>query len=455
MKKRKWFLLAVILLVFIAWYNLFHKSYSNKTIAKSADIVLSIDVKRNTNTILAYFLTTPAEWNFRSILHFNKDTTFDWKSAIIIPDYIFIFHCKSQPAGAYYFILTIKNDSDFQKGLAVYDFKEASKENGQVEYYSDKLGVVLVKNNDQILISNLNSKNKELILSVADEIFNKKEYISKAALEKIVSPPNHFTIYLQQNNFLQEDAIINGNFKKGQLVVEGLLNPRKQFSFIEDSFNVCSQSLFSLAFTQPSPAVYTLLPTDIKANLSAALNFNVDSLLSTQNKKYSLDISGIKSRTDSAVSYTFDDDFNKVEKVVVNQIQEPSFNFIIYKEDSGNLFQYWKKNKNIEKDSIGDLFVSIPFVKTYAYNTNDSLSLTSYNYNRLITKEQLKCIGSLTINTNKITPNLINYLPDYGSKIITNIESVNCKVKKNNESINITLTINNKNNNKPFLLSFK
>ena len=91
MKKRKWFLLAVILLVFIAWYNLFHKSYSNKTIAKSADVVLSIDVKRNTNTILAYFLTTPAEWNFRSILHFNKDTTFDWKSAVAIPDYIFIF----------------------------------------------------------------------------------------------------------------------------------------------------------------------------------------------------------------------------------------------------------------------------------------------------------------------------------------------------------------------------
>ena len=104
MNKKKWLLVVVIILAIVAWYFLFYKTYSKTNIPKSADMVLSVDVKKNTNTLLAYYLTTPSEWDLASIFRSKKKKKESWRSALEIPDYIFVFHCKDQPAASFYSI---------------------------------------------------------------------------------------------------------------------------------------------------------------------------------------------------------------------------------------------------------------------------------------------------------------------------------------------------------------
>ncbi len=454
MKKVRWLLIIIILIGVTIWFCFFHKTYSNKTVAASADMVLAVDVKRNTNTVIAYFITHPTEWNLRTVFNTTKiDTSFNWKNAINIPDYIFIFHSKNQPENIYYSVLTIKHEEDFEKGLVTYHFKQGLKENDKTEYYSTQLGVALIKKDDQILITTL-VKDRNLLHAVANEIFTKNEYINSTTLAKIIAPANHFSIFIKKNNFLQDDAVINGNFFTGELNIDATFLPNKEFYFTENTFNVCSKSLLNIAFTQPATSVYKLIPDSIKSNISTAINFNIDSILIAPNKNYNIDIAGFKTRIDSAITYDYDDNFNKREHVVKNEIQEPDFNCSIVTNNPNQLFQYWKNNKNIQQDSVGNLFVSVPFVKSYVYNNlQDTLLITSNNYdNNAI--EKFNCIACLYFNTNKLPANAFKYLPDYLSNLLINIASINSVVTKDNDRILFKLTVSTTNKSKPFLLSF-
>jgi hypothetical protein len=455
MSKRSWFLITLIVLAILAWYFLFYKTYSKSQVAKSADMVLSIDVKRNTNTLLGYYITTPSEWDLGSIFRSDKNKKASWQSAIKIPDYIFIFHCKGQPANAYYCVLNIKNDEDFKEALKYNEFTETSGEKNYKGYVSSKLGVDIIRSGDKILVGNIAVKDKNLLYAVADELFRRKDYINSATLEKIVAPKNHFTFFAVENNFSSQPIILNGNFQNGSLTIDASIQPVSKYNFDENIFALNDQSILSLGFTQPDSSLYKLINDSSRAKISTALNFNIDSLFLLPNKKYELDIASFKNKVDSAITYTYDDDFNKIEKVIVNNIQEPSFNFGVNGENFSGLVNYWKANKNIQTNTENNqLFVSMPFVKTYVYNNDDSLALTSYNYidSR---KKQLQCIGHLNFNINKMPENLLNYLPEQISKLINKTELLNIVLKKDKQSISLNIMLHNKIKNKPFLLSFK
>ncbi|MGG9970296.1 hypothetical protein ACQ33O_00765 [Ferruginibacter sp. SUN002] len=456
MSKRKWFLIIAVALALFGWYLLFYKTYSKTTIAVSADAVLSIDVKRNANTILAYYLTTPGEWNLNSIFKSRKKKKGSWQKAVEIPDYIFIFHCKGQPASAFYTVLDISDEEDFNSMLAENEFHSGESVNGFFQYASTKLGVDIIKSKDQVLIGNIAVKDKNLIRSVANEIFEKKTYIAEATLKKIVDAPNHFSLYVENENLPLRSVLFNGNFKNGAVTVDASTKPDNKYNFTEEDFKYNNQSILSLGFTQmPFFGVPGSISDKNKSGVSTALNFDVDSLFVRSNKNYQLDIAAIKTKIDSAISYEYDDDFNKIEKVVVNTIQEPSFSFNVTGEDFSGLIDYWKKNKNLELNNDQNLFVSIPFVKTYAITNPHLLSLTSYNYSLPTYNEHVKCIAYLTADPNKIPADLLKYLPESFSKLLSKIESANILVKNDTGNLKFNLTITNKVKNKPFLLSFK
>lgn len=346
-------------------------------------------------------------------------------------------------------MLSIKDEDEFNRGLQEYGFAADDKD----EYASSKLGVEFIKRNDKILIGNFNIKDKSFIHAVAAELFDRQEYMDEATIKKITSAPNHFSIFMQKNNFLQEDLIINGNFKNGEMLIAADIKPLPQFSFTEGTFDIYNKSLLNFAVTQPSLQVYQLMPEKIRSSVSTALNFNIDSLFVPQNDKYYLDIQGIKSRVDSAISYTYDDDFNKVEKVVVNNVQEPSFNFIVYKKDSSGLMGYWKRNKNIEGDS--DLFVSVPFVKTYAVDKKNAVSLTSLNYTEEGSITKFNGIAYLDVNPGKIPSDLLKFFPDQVISAVEKFNSVKMFAIKHQDFVHLTVSLTSKISNKPFLLSIR
>lgn len=457
MRKWKWLLIISAVTALLAWYFLFYKTVSKLNIAGNADMVFAIDVKRNVKDILYYYITTPKEWSFGSIFSSSKKSDKpDWKDVVKMPDYIFLFHTKGQPSEALYCRFTIKDETVFLKLLTAYGFKERLKSSEQTEYYADQLGIDVIKKGDQLLIGNLAVKDKLLLREVANDLFNKKQFINDTQLAKLTKPSNHFTLFVQKGNFLKEDLIVNGQLKDGLLRVDAVMEPNSRFLFNDATFDLPSESLMSFAITQPLPAVYGLMPDSLKTKISKVLNFNIDSVFTKWNNKYLLDVTAIKTRIDSAVSYSYDDDFNKVEKVIVNEVQEPAFNFLLSGTNPPLVFDYWKRNKNFEVNDTGYLFIPIPFVKTYASLAgNDALVLTAANYNNIKPTQKVTCIGNLCFLPDRLPKNAVNYLPDYLIPFLKNISAITMNAAKQGSGVKIEMSIKAINKSKPFLLCFE
>jgi hypothetical protein len=447
MNKKRWALLLILAVLIFGYIKLFYKTYSVNAVVKNADCIVALDIKRITNTLLWNIITTPGQWKTISFSSRSKDEV-GWKDMVKVPDYVLGFHVKDQPAGIWYLVLQVKNERDFEKGLQRYHFEKISA----AIYTSKDLGISFSRNDNKVLITNASVGDSNYLSNVANELFIQKQYITKANLEKAIDAKSHLAICLFANNFLQQPAIITGNFDKTQIEIKAVLTPNKQFSFTENNFSYTASSLWSFGFTQPSKAVYDLLNDTNKANISKAINFNIDSFLLPSNKYYQLELTAIKPRVDSAISYSYDEDFNKVEKVVVNNLQEPAFNFLIHGDSVKNIYNYFINTNRIEETDSGKLFTPMPFVKSYFNIRNDDqLNITAANYLPNIADKKNTAVLFFSVLLSRIPKDLLNYLPDSITGPIGNIESIQLEVHKQNEQLNINAVIQKKKNDLPII----
>jgi hypothetical protein len=443
MNKKKWALFILCGLLIFGYIKLFYKSYSETVIAKSADNIVAIDVKRITNTIIWQYITTPSLWK---ISRSTAETDIvSWEDMIEIPDYILAFHASGQPANAWYGILKIKDDSAFAKGIQQQHFEKIDSN----IYMSKEAGIQFYKNGNEILLTGALVENNNLT-KIATELFLQKSYISKNDIVKLIDAKSHVAIKLNSNNFLEEAAILTANFDGNKITIEGNITPKNEFTFTENNFNYDDTSLLSLGVTQPRANVFALLNDSTKTNISRAINLNIDSLMLQSNKWYNLDVASMKPRADSAITYTYDDDFNKVEKVIVNNIEEPSFNFTIYGDSVSNIYNNWIVNNKLEKTNAGFLFTPIPFVKSYgAIEKEKTLQLRANNYETKTIDKKIDCIFFMNALFSKIPASLLKYAPTDVAKALGNFETIEIVAKKNEGKIFLQAVVTKKKNDKP------
>lgn len=447
MNKKKWAFILLCSLLLFGYYKLFYKTWSNTGVSKNADYVVAIDVKRVTNTLIWNFITTPSQWKTGSIFSSDKGKV-SWDDMIKLPDYVFIFHVANQPANAWYTVAEINDRKDFEMGLQQFHFEKR----GDDEYFSATTGLEFILHGEQLLLGNGSLENKQFIRQVAREVFEKKEYAADATLQKNVDAASHFSLLLPPNELLEQAAVLTANFSKTGVMIDALLSPKKQYISREDNFSYSDSSLCILAFTQPSPELYALLPDTARVNLSRALNVNIDSLLLPGNNNYQLDIAAIIPRVDSAVSYTYDDNFNAVEKVVVNNVEEPAFNFLTRGKDAANVYGYWSRSGKLEKTPGGEWFTPLPFVKSYcSQKTADLLELTSNNYTAIAPASKVNGIFLLQVLLTKIPASLLKYFPAELTKAIRNLESLQVILQKENGQVALHARFNKKPNNLPVI----
>jgi len=447
MNKKRWALLVLIAIAVFGYFKLFYKTYSTTAVAKSADCIVALDVKRITNTIIWNVITTPSQWKKISFYLVNKKEI-NWKDMVIIPDYILAFHIPHQPASVWYATLRVKDEDDFAKGLQVYHFE---KQNSNT-YSSKDAGIQFYKAGNKVLVTNAPAEDSNYLTQTAHELFTNKEYIAQPTLEKVIAAKSHLAVYIAANNFLLEDAVVVGNFDKNKIELTCAATPKKQFSFIENNFNCNSTSLCTLTFTQPSDAVFSLLSNTDKSNISKMLNQDIDSVFLPGNKNYSLDISDIKTRTDSAISYSYDNDFNKVEKTVVNTLQEPAFNFTISGDSVTHIYNYWQHNNKLALTDAGQLFTSMPFVKSYCIKKSATeLNITAANYQPASINKNIQAILFFKLILTKIPDNLLRYVPDGIVKAITNLESIQLTLNKENQQLYFNCIFQKQKNDLPVI----
>lgn len=272
MKRKKWLLLIILVVFTAACFFLFFKTYSEKNIAENADHIISIDTKRITNTVIWTYITTPSLWNPGKIFASKKEV--DWKDMVRIPDYVFIFHIAGQPNNAWYTVLEVKDEDDFSEGLASYGFVYAADTK---QFISNKLGLAFVRQHNKLLIGNAGIDDKNLIAAVAEKLFIQDKHIAREKLKQNIDIPDHVAWTFSGNDILKS---ANGSAGFDKTAIHSVVN-----IVLNDPGNI-PQSVFSkvvdipvnLAFTQPSPALYKLIPDSSKQKASRWLNFDIDSL---------------------------------------------------------------------------------------------------------------------------------------------------------------------------------
>lgn len=448
MSKKKWLLLILCILLLAGYWKFFYKTWSETVVAGNADCIVAIDVKRITNTMIWNTITTPSQWKNIS---FSSSEKFSWKDMISIPDYVFVFHVANQPAGTWYTILSIKDSSDFEKGLAYYHFEKIKNSLGTLQYCSKEWGVTLVKNGNRVLVGNAAIEDKALISQVADELFVQKKYINRKQLFKNIEASSHVSVQVAKNGLLAEDAIIMLNFDKKKIEIETALRLQQQFKCSEQSFNIPSNRLLTAGFTQPPIALYSLVSPMEKEKISRKINFNIDSLLLETNKYYQLTIAEIAPRIDSAISYSYDENFNKIEKVVINNVLEPSYNFTIYGDSIEHIYNYWDRSGQLENTDTGKLFLPMPFVRSWCIKRSaKELSVQSAGISNFPNGSNLNCIFFLELQASLIPAELWKYLPPAITTLFRNIESIKFDARyKEQDKISLKGVFNKKKNDLP------
>ena len=431
MSKKKWALGILFIILATGYLKLFYKTWSEKAVPASADCVVALDVKRITNTLLWNLVTTPTQWSIGKIFS-KKARDTSWRDMVSMPDYVLAFHAKAQPANAWYVLLDINSHAGFEAGLKKFEFEKISSN----EFVSNPAGIYLFVNNDKVLAGKARVEDSSLVRQVAKELFTEKKFISHKELEKAIDAKSHLAVYIAANGLLQEPGIVTANFDKEKIRIAGAFIPGKQYPFKEESFIYPAGSLCVLRCTQPPPAVFDLLN---KSSLSRSLSMDVDSVFIQSNTSYSLNLQEIKERTDSAITYTYDDEFNKVEKMVLNNIQEPSFNFFINGQNISPVYNYLQRNNKLENTATGDVFLPMPLVRSYCRKGSESsLSITAFNYGEPKADTGIRAILFFRLLLTKIPKNLLKYLPDTVTKSLSNIEELSFAVTKKNEQIHIT-----------------
>jgi hypothetical protein len=447
MNIKRWALLVLCIVLIVGYIKLFYKTYNVNTVVKNADCIVAIDVKRITNTLLWNIITTPSQWKTGNIFSRSKKKEISWKDMIEIPDYIFAFHVADQPVNTWYVVLKIKDGEEFNTGLQNYHFQKLDSN----EYVSNDMGIRFFKSGNQVLVTSQPTENNNYLTTVADALFSKKSFVEKKLLDKAIAAKSHLAVYIAANIFLAEDGIIKANFDNQKIEWQGEIKPRQQYQFSTYNFPVSSGALLNAGFTQPGNAVYHLLDSAAANKISKVLNVNTDSVFRQDNHWYGLDITAIQSRTDSAITYVYDDDFNKVEKIVVNNIIEPAYSFSIGGDSVKAIYQYFLHHNKLEQTDAGQLFTPVPFVKSYCTIVNEKLlAINAAGYSGK-TDLNRNCIFFVNMAFDKMPAGLLNYFPAELVKVISNVESFKLIANKKMDQVTINCIIQKKKNNLPLL----
>lgn len=437
MKIKYWLLLLFVGILIFGYTKLFYSSINKTAVPSNADMVATIDVKKIARTVIWDIVTHTSKWKIKSS---SVDTSgnVNIKDVFVLPDYAQAFHIKGEPTNVWYTVLQIADEDLFAKALKQYGF--STLPNNQYSSVDKKIG--LLKNGSNVIVSSFELDSANNLNKISDLLFVKKDFLPAEKLNQITAANSHITMFVAANNFLQKDAIFKANITNDNIVLDGELMPKDAFSFIENNFSYSNASMINMGFTQPTKSVYNAIGANDKANISKTIGVNMDTLFAASNKYYQLQVQGIVPRIDSAITYTYDDDFNAIQKVVVNNVEEPMYNFVVVGDSVQDIFRNWVSNKTLVADSAAQLFRPMPFVKSYCtVPDKNTLEIAPKNYTKANANQNIKAVFFANIIVEKIGEKYFNYFPDDVKKVMQKISRVNITCNKSNTTLVLNATI--------------
>jgi hypothetical protein len=404
LRTKKYFCRIVILLIaigsmaFLYWHG-FHKNFDGKHIAQNADVIAIADVKNIRNHFAFSYLKNPSKWE-RNTSETSIKKKFNLSDVgITTPDYLAFFHIENQPATQWFVTAALEEETVFEKMVTEKHFRKTALQNGMSFYYSNKLNLCIIKHLNQILVSNIAEKQKQIAVKTAEDLFLKKLFLDAKKTEKMIDNSNAVTFWIKKNCLLEEDGILNLALEENEIIVDGQLNLKPKFQK-EWQFTHNSNSLFALGFDFEIIRNQKFI-TENAVKINKMIGFHIDSILAHNPSKTELLFNEIVEKKDSAISYGYDDDFNPIKKVVVHTNREPSFHFSMLTTNSKKVFDYLKSQNVIDNNNV---FVNFPLAQTKAFVKHNTLTFEANHFKKNHLQPSIPKIGYLQVQFNRLQP---------------------------------------------------
>ena len=156
------------------WYG-YPKEFDEKCLPQNTDGIVMVDVKNIRNYFVYSCLKNPSEWE---ITRTKKKFSFS-DLGMETPDYLAFFHIENQPISQWFVTGKIENETAFEKAITKLHFRKIAFQNGMGAYYSYSLNLCIIKYSDQILVSNISEKQKQIALKIAEDLFLKNLFLQR------------------------------------------------------------------------------------------------------------------------------------------------------------------------------------------------------------------------------------------------------------------------------------
>lgn len=401
--KRYFYRIAILLIALgsmaiLYWFG-FYKKFDAENIPKNTDGIVIIDVKSIRNHSIVSYLKSPSLWPFFSNEK-KKKTFIDFSEyKIETPDYWAIFHLKNQPISQWHSVAKLENETEFEKAILKEHFKKEKLKNGMPSYFSKSLGIYIIKHSNQILVSKINDTQKAIAVKTAEELFLKKHFLDANTLQNIIDTPNAITVWIKKNAFLEKDAMIGVYFEGQDIIAEGLLQLNQKYKKTT-LFTQNPSAVLSLGFDFEMIRSQNTFK-DHLVQINKLVGFDLDSIMVHHPRKTELIFNRMIEKSQSAISYDYDDDFNPIKKVVVHTSREPSFCFSVQTENSQKIYTYLKTKNAIDNRQF---FVNFPLAPTQTSVKNNTLIFEANLPKTRKLKPLLSKIGYLRMNFNNLQP---------------------------------------------------
>lgn len=421
-------LIIVLLLVFFVSYLQLrdYNSYQNR-IHKQANTIIKINVDGIYKTLAIDLITNPSYYLKKE--KGGKGSESKKGNGIAIPANVFLFNVSKKSANTFFCSLPLTDAVAFKQFISqklnINSFRKINNSTFLGISKDRKLTIAYTNNNMAIAYS----VKKEEVLDILTDLLNHKNTLTNNhdQIKRLKQTTNHI-------DYLSNTDIGFINFKDGQITLNAeLASP--------DSLIIASKN---------TPRIFSKDAT-LKMWLNAGINkfvnhhtFNInnyilqtDSLL--KNYKGYLDAEWVNTvtQTDSVITYDYNDDFEKVEKLSLKEVQVPELS-ISLRSDADGLLNYLK-NENIIQDDHKINKEFFPLYSVYGSKNGDYFWLSTKKYSIDNTsRENSKYFFFLEMNLDKIKgQNLFPLLNRY----ISNSSLLTAKAEKTGSTILVESSI--------------
>lgn len=321
--KKKLFAFVLLLFAGMMYFVFYHKQNTKIFSPQEADAIILIDTKKLTREYVYSLAGHPSLW-FESK---EKNTISFRKSGVKIPDFLQAFHLKNSKVSNWYSVFELEDRKTFLSFLKQQKFTDL----GNQMFRKDQVFIKIFGGN--------------LIIGSSSDDF-----------ERI----NNQLFHSSQANLFDADALVTNGL--GSII----LNTKKgshnlSVELKHDEIEIRNQS----DSYDPSPAISKLLKTDsfLETELDAE-NIKIFSSFFDKPFADSSSINQMKAsvhleeENDTIITYSYDDNFNDVEKKTFQKIIQPNYiiDFQCLNPEKTELYFQNKKWINAQNQ-----FTAIPF----------------------------------------------------------------------------------------------